>query len=377
MADEPELTAEQFEAAGLYDPDGEHAADQLALLEFLVDCGATMDDLIEGRDELPVVASSAALRTGKERLTVGDLAARADLDPQVATQIWRAAGFADPDPEARVFSEAEAELVATFHEAEQLMDRQAILQLIRVMGSAMARVADAMVSAFVVNVAPTAAGDDPVGLELARANALTAGLVPQASRFLDVLLRRHMQAMRQPRAGLDVGAPGYETQRLVVGFADLVDSTALVQELPMAELGAAITDFEGVASDVVTAAGGRLVKLIGDEAMFVVPGVAAACDIGLTLAELVGAHPALRGLRVAVAAGDVLSRDGDYYGPTVNLAARAVKLAPPGGLVAPADAVAELDAGAPGRFRTQNLGERAVAGFAEPVELCRVTRYNS
>jgi class 3 adenylate cyclase len=40
-----------------------------------------------------------------------------------------------------------------------------------------------------------------------------------------------------------------------------------------------------------------------------------------------------------VAAGDVLLRDGDVFGPVVNLAARAVKLAGPGELVVPDDVV--------------------------------------
>ena len=364
-----------FQAAGLYDPDGEHAAERLELLEFLVDCGATLDDLEEGRDELPAVASVVVLRPGRERLTLGELSERAELDPELVIRIWRAAGFPDPDPNARRFSEVDVEMLSTLHSAEALIDTEAILQMVRVMGSAMARVADAMLSAFVVNVAPPFDDDDdPVGLALARANVVAGSMIPLASRFLDVLLRGHMQSMRRPISALRGGAPGYETRDLVVGFADLVDSTALVQQLSMAELGAAMADFESVASDVVTAGGGRLVKLIGDEVMFVAPGADAACDIGLTLAEVVDLHPTLSAVRVALAGGEVLSRDGDFYGPTVNVAARAVKLAPAGALVAPQELTADLDAAAPGRFRAQDLGEQALAGFDTPVHLCRVTR---
>jgi len=72
----------------------------------------------------------------------------------------------------------------------------------------------------------------------------------------------------------------------------------------------------------------------------------------------------------------VLSRDGDFYGPTVNVAARAVKLAPAGALVAPQELTADLDAAA-GRFREEDLGEQALAGFDTTVHLCRVTRAGS
>lgn len=370
MREQPDT--DDFQRAGLYDPDDEHAPERLELLRFLVECGATLDELVAGRDELPGVASRVLLRTGEARFTVTEVAERSGLESDLVLRIWRAAGFPDPDPEDRQFSEDEAELFAALHAGEALVDREAILQLIRVMGSAMSRVADAFGSAFVVNVALNA-DEDATGLGLARANAFAANMVPEATRFLDVLLRRHMQVARRPVTSLESGA-GYGTQRLVVGFADLVGSTEMVRALPLAELGAAVSDFESVAADVVTSAGGRVVKLIGDEVMFVVPEIAAACDIGLTLSELVDLHPTLRAVRVAIAEGDVLSRGGDFYGPTVNLAARAVKLAPPGGLVAPADVARHVDATAEPRFRAEPLGERELTGFDTPVDLCRILR---
>ena len=55
--------------------------------------------------------------------------------------------------------------------AEDLFGSDAVLQLVRVMGAAMARVADAVVSAFLVNVEPHALQEQAVGLAIARANA--------------------------------------------------------------------------------------------------------------------------------------------------------------------------------------------------------------
>jgi len=66
-----------------------------------------------------------------------------------------------------------------------------------------------------------------------------------------------------------------------------------------------------------------VVKLIGDEAMFVVQGPAAACRLALALVDG-SPHP----LRVGMAHGAVVALHGDYYGPTVNLAARLVAVAP-------------------------------------------------
>jgi class 3 adenylate cyclase len=67
----------------------------------------------------------------------------------------------------------------------------------------------------------------------------------------------------------------------------------------------------------------------------------------------------------------VLSRDGDYFGPVVNLAARAVKAADPGTVVAPADhRGAVVEAG----YLTTSLGAKGFEGISEPVELLAVKR---
>ena len=75
--------------------------------------------------------------------------------------------------------------------------------------------------------------------------------------------------------------------------------------------------------------GGRTVKFIGDEVMFVASDPAACCEIALQLASLFSHHARVPPVRVGLAFGDCLSRDGDYFGPVVNLAARIVKRAGP------------------------------------------------
>ncbi len=105
---------------------------------------------------------------------------------------------------------------------------------------------------------------------------------------MDQLLRMHLVAAS--RTSPDVKF-GYETQCLVVGSVDLVGSTALSEQVDIAGLGAALGEFETTASDVVVAAGGRVVKLIGDEIMFVAASIDAACGIALELADRSGLIP--------------------------------------------------------------------------------------
>ncbi|HJP66299.1 MAG TPA: adenylate/guanylate cyclase domain-containing protein, partial [Actinomycetota bacterium] len=70
--------------------------------------------------------------------------------------------------------------------------------------------------------------------------------------------------------------------------------------------------------------------MIGDEVMFVADDPATAVDIGLTLSDRHAEHEVLPDLRVGLAWGPVLAREGDFYGPVVNLANRITKAARPG-----------------------------------------------
>jgi class 3 adenylate cyclase len=65
----------------------------------------------------------------------------------------------------------------------------------------------------------------------------------------------------------------------------------------------------------------------------------------------------------------VIVREGDYHGPVVNLAARIVKLAPPGGVLIPRTLKSELTG-----LRFEDAGSPDLKGFEDPVELVRIAR---
>ena len=105
----------------------------------------------------------------------------------------------------------------------------------------------------------------------------------------------------------------------------------------------------------------RLVKMIGDEVMYVATDPVAAAEIALELRDAVAAHPVLAGLRGGLVFGEVVAQDGDYYGPEVNLAARIVANAAPGEILTTA-AVATLLA-ANDAFAARSEGERELRGI--------------
>jgi adenylate cyclase len=113
----------------------------------------------------------------------------------------------------------------------------------------------------------------------------------------------------------------------------MVGFTLLSQHLSQLELAQVVRRFEEISHDIVTGLGGRVVKMIGDEAMFVVDNVISAARIGLDLADAYADDELLSDVRVGLAIGPVLLHDGDYFGPPVNLAHRIVNIANPGTVI--------------------------------------------
>jgi adenylate cyclase len=242
------------------------------------------------------------------------------------------------------------------------------VQFVRVLGTATQQVADAAVSAFVVNVGPSKVRADPSGLELARANAESSTMLGALVDAFDVVLRHNLETQRRPISA-DVNS-GVELQHRSIGFVDIVGSTQLAEQLDVRELSAALTTFETTVSDVVTARGARVVKMIGDEVMFAAAEPEVACDISLTLVDTFARHDVLPPVHGAVATGDVVARAGDYSGTVVHLAARAAKLAGASTILVDRTTADEL----PSSFVVDHAQTHKLKGFGAPVELARVSR---
>ncbi len=357
--------AEVFAQAGLYDPDGPDAELRLELLRLNQQHGVSIEEMVESRDEgrLALLAGRRVNLGGPTPLSLRDIATRTGEPVETLARIWRAAGFAEPDPDEPIYTEDALQLLGLFRTASTVYGEDVTLQLARVIGSSIARIADAEVTAFVQNVAAPLV-EERDEFAIAQAHVQLASLNPLLAEALDLVHRYHCEAALR-RVALVPGAG--QGQHLAVGFADLVGFTALSHTLPTDELAVAISAFERRASDAVQDGGGRVVKSIGDEVMFVAESAEPACEVALRLVDEFSSDDLLPPVRVGVAAGRTLSQDGDYFGLPVNLAARATRLARPRSVLVPEDVRRELDCVE--RYRFRKLGEKRLKGFAEPVTL--------
>jgi adenylate cyclase len=103
--------------------------------------------------------------------------------------------------------------------------------------------------------------------------------------------------------------------------------------------------------------------------MFVGPAPAALLETVLSLNERVEAAK-LPSIRSGLAAGVALSRDGDWYGPPVNLASRVTGVARAGSVLA----TKQMRDAAPEGYAWSPAGEWSLKGVKRPVRLYRVRR---
>jgi adenylate cyclase len=365
-----DLTKE-FKDAGLLDGlDGREREARLALLRELTGEGFSIEDLkrAAAEDRLALLPVDRVLG-GEPRYTVTDVAELAGVPPEFLLAVRRAMGLAVPDPDERAFDDEDVEAARMFARLrEEGLPEDALLEVTRVLGSGLAQGAEAIRMA----VARWLLSQGADEYELSVRNVQAAReLLPLTAPLLEYTLKSHMrdQIRHQQYGGLDLSEGMLPNMRRVyVGFSDMVGFTRLGELIDMEELGQVLGTLTNLAREAVQQPT-RLVKTIGDAIMFVGPAPAALLETVLSLNERVEAAK-LPSIRSGLAAGVALSRDGDWYGPPVNLASRVTGVARAGSVLA----TKEMRDAASESYSWSPAGEWRLKGVKRPVRLYRVRR---
>lgn len=324
------MTAESPDLRPAERPESDAVA---AIWAYLLDRGVPADAILEAEREhsLHLLVMEHLILPERPRYTPVEVAELAGMPLEQVRQYWRSMGFPDVADDVVAFSDYDLSAITTLNGllTFRMVDTAVAAQMARVIGSSMARIAEAEITA-----SPVLSGEAD---DVARAELLMAtsdATIPSLARLLEYAWRRHMHAAARRAALLrSTEQSNAATFDLAIGFADLVGFTALSQQLSERALAEVVGRFEELAYDIVVAGDGRVVKMIGDEAMFVCTSPAAAVRIGLDLSEAYAGEESLSDVRVGIACGPVLAREGDYYGPVVNLASRIVNIANPGSVL--------------------------------------------
>lgn len=337
-------------------------ADRHDMQSFLVEVGVPREEVeraaLDGTLEL--LALERVVATDEPRYEIEEVAALSGVDADRIRAYWRALGFPDPRSHEKIFSDTDLEMLSNvvYFITDGALEEGVALQMARVIGSGLERIASAQVDTIGTRKAgrdasaestnrdadtDAATGAAPVDgmseADVQLAIRRGAELLPMMPRIMEFVWRRHLHdAARRRRLRASTG----EGSNVCVGFADLVGFTAQTQQLDEEQLADVVSRFESIAYDVVATRGGRVVKMIGDEVMFVTDTVTTGAELALALSDSYRNDEAMSDVRVGLASGPVLEREGDVYGPVVNLASRIVSIAYPGAVVVSEDVHAAL-----------------------------------
>jgi class 3 adenylate cyclase len=135
-------------------------------------------------------------------------------------------------------------------------------------------------------------------------------------------------------------------KQATVLFADVSESTKLYETAGDAKALEAISGCLAAARHATEAAGGRVVKTIGDEVMALFPQPDAAANAAAEIQGRIEALPEVAGtklgVRIGFHSGPVLQQDDDVFGDTVNMAARLVAQAKKGEIITSAETASML-----------------------------------
>jgi class 3 adenylate cyclase len=343
-------------------------SEQQALIERLLRLGASVEEIDAAAERGGLQALTIEILLAPDRhLTIEEVAARAGAGVDDALRLWRAWGFAAPSKDDRRFTAVDVEMVRTAIAIEALFGTGASFHTARVMGMAVGRIAESEVamlrSALEAPLRERGASEDEV---LASYEATIGDMIGMADTAIATLHRHHL--VETVRRQMDWGVEANATNVLdvVVGFADLTDSTRLVAALALDKLDHALAVFEECTADIVASAGATLVKRMGDAVMFATPAASVAARVATELVRQFEQDPVVPPVRVGLAAGRVVARRGDFYGLPVVLAARLVQVATPATVLISAEVARRLEE--PGEQWTVSPTEdRTLAGFGEPV----------
>ena len=286
-------------------------------------------------------------------LTREEVDARSGVPASVSYDIWAAMGFAEVPYGEPAFTEADLRALRTAAALLELgvIDGDTLLVMARAMGQGMAKLAEAQLDVF-RGMSASLTLDEAIEAM----SSVADDVLPKLDELVLFVWRRQFAAavQRSLATAREDGMPV-----LAVGFLDLVDFTRSSRSWDAGQLERTLEQFERSTSLRVAAAGGRVVKTLGDGVLYTTDHPADAVAVALDTVTAHGSDPALPSVRGGVACGPVLVRLGDVFGEPVNIASRLSEQARPGSVLVDRGVTAQLgDA-----FEVRPLSRRSVRGY--------------
>ena len=313
--------------------------------------------------------------------TYRTLSTESGLGLEFLQGIREAMGFVRPGPEDLVHQEDLDLLPILQVVLEAGAEPQSVERLVRVWGESTRRISEASATFYQTQIQdPLLRSGMSEGQVLQAANVAVAAGIPHLDQALTSVYHGHsehtwlgnvveaVEAILE-KAGLHrpVAAPP------AMCFLDLTGYTQLTEERGDEAAAEMVATLGGLVQRSAQAQGGRTVKWLGDGVMLYFPRPDGAVLSALDLADGVPAA-GLPEAHTGIDAGPVVFQDGDYFGRTVNTAARIAAQAGPGEVLV-SDRVVSATRNPAIAFA--DVGSAELKGLPDPIPLHRASRATS
>jgi adenylate cyclase len=298
-------------------------------------------------------------------LSGNQLADEVGIPFESARDRWRSLGFTEVGADVPAFTRADLEALRLTQRLSDLgfVEPDDESALIRTLGRSFARLAEWQMGLLARMI-------DIDKMDVDELRRIMDEVVPAVETLQSYVWRRHTLAVAarmllaaerdddDPDGEHDLDDEGVV---LGVGFADIVNYTRQSRSLSRKELSHLIDNFESRALEIIGGHGGRIIKTIGDEILFVADGAEEIAQIGLELVEERLRDEAFPELRVGLAWGPALARLGDVLGPVVNVASRLTSTSRPNRVLVDRALADQLEGNE--HFKLRRLRRTAVRGY--------------
>ena len=307
-------------------------------------------------------------------LTLQQAGSQAGLPPDLMAELIEILGW---DADAMATSEDVDALELFVQAVSTGLEREPLLQLIRVYADLLDRLADAEVRIFHEYVHEQFRAQGLDGPELLKATESLGK--PLLELVEPAVLYFHRRAWQRVNAEdllrhlMEETTPSTPTPGETVAtvlFIDLAGFTPLTVAMGDAAAADVLGRFGAMVRASASQHHGRIVKQIGDAYMLTFTQAGDAIDFGLEIGQRVAEESQFPSAHIGAHTGTVLFRDGDYVGGAVNLAARVASAGGAGQFLI-TDAVRTAAGEVPDAEFTA-LPARTLKGIVDPVDLIDV-----
>lgn len=270
-----------------------------------------------------------AVLGGPRKYTPDQVAELSGTSRDETRGLWRALGFATVGEDDSVYTDGDVEALKLVRELRAcgFEDPELVSAMTRLFGQTFSRLASwqGQLLLEMLSERPDILGSEDAVVDL------VDHVGPVMERLQSYAWRRQLVsffARVAARASEDVTSS--LSAELAIGFVDMSGFTSLTRRSTEVELRELLDSFESNAVEIVGSHGGRIVKTIGDEVLFQADDAGSAAEIAMEMIEAAERDARLPDLRAGLAVGPVLSRLGDVYGSTVNIASRLTSISRPG-----------------------------------------------